>query len=48
MTDPQGPPAPPGSDHAVIEVTTSFFFLAFILHFCKVFVALNGQPAQQR
>ena len=32
----------------MIEVTTSFFFLAFVLHFCKVFVALNGQPAQQR
>jgi hypothetical protein len=48
MTAPQGPSAAPSTDQAVIEVRTSFFFLAFILHFCKVYVALNGQPAQQR
>jgi hypothetical protein len=48
MTVPQGPSAAATPDQAVIEVRTSFFFLAFILHFCKVYVALNGHAAQQR
>ncbi|MGN6694996.1 MAG: DUF2510 domain-containing protein [Aquihabitans sp.] len=47
MTAPQAAQPLP-SDQAVIEVTTSHFFLAFILSFCKVFVALNGQAAEQR
>ncbi|HWJ61397.1 MAG TPA: DUF2510 domain-containing protein [Acidimicrobiales bacterium] len=47
MTAPQNP-GPTPADQAVIEVKTSFFFLAFLLHFCKVYVALNGQAAPQR
>jgi len=46
MTSPQGSnPAP--ADQAVIEVKTSFIFVAFILYFCKPRVALNGQEAIQ-
>jgi|SRR6478609_2138097 len=47
MTTPQAPHQNP-ADQAVIEVRTSFFFLAFLLHFCKVYVALNGHAAPQK
>lgn len=47
MTYPQGAP-PAASDQAVIEVTTSFFVLAFVLHLCKPRVAINGQAAVQK
>lgn len=47
MTSPQGPPSAPDGQ-AVIEVTTSFFFLAFVLYLCKPRVAINGQPAIQK
>lgn len=46
MTD-QSNPANAPADHAVIEVTTSFFFLAFLLFFCKTVVALNGRGEPQ-
>lgn len=38
---------PTPSDQAVIEVTTSFFFLAFLLYFFKTEVVLNGSGAPQ-
>ena len=40
-------PAPSAVDQAVIEVKTSFFFLAFILYLCKPRVAINGQESLQ-
>ncbi len=42
-------PNPPASaDQAVIEVTTSFFVLAFVLYFCKAYVCIDGQAAPQK
>ena len=46
MTFPQGTTTAP-DDQAIIEVTTSFFFLAFVLHLCKPRVVINGQAAIQ-
>lgn len=41
-------PVPTAGDQAVIEVTTSFHFLAFILYLCKPRVAINGHESTQR
>jgi len=46
MSSTPNPPA--ASDQAVIEVTTSFFVLAFVLYFCKAYVCIDGQAAQQK
>lgn len=40
--------SPNPSDQAVIEVKTSFFFLAFLLYFFKPYVALDGNAAPQQ
>ncbi len=48
MTAPQNPGSvPTSSDQAVIEVKTSFIFLAFLLYFFKPVVALNGAEQKQ-
>jgi hypothetical protein len=46
MTAPQ-PAQPTSTDQAVIEVKTSFFFLAFVLYLCKPRVAINGHESIQ-
>lgn len=46
MTEPQATDQT-ASDQAVIEVKTSFFFLAFLLFFCKTVVAVNGRGEPQ-
>ena len=48
MTGVRFPAPAPLHSQAVIEVTTSFFVLAFVLYLCKPRVAINGHEAVQK
>jgi hypothetical protein len=42
------PPQPPSATYTGVEITASFFFLAFILHLFKPVFTVDGYAATQR